>query len=209
MVDLIKIWGSKTPRTLRPIWIAEELEIEYEHLSISPRSGETLTKEYTKLNPKQKIPFMEHGDFKLSESLAICKYLKNIFPSNNFYSPQTPEELAKEDEWCSFIYGELDETCLYVMRRHYDLTDIYGSAPNVVETCREYLKRQFVVIDSYIENKKSLLTQGFGVADIFLVSCLDWAVFYDFELPKNIKIYRDEISNRKAYKKAMEINYQE
>lgn len=209
MVDLIKIWGSKTPRTLRPIWIAEELEIEYEHLSISPRSGETLTKEYTNLNPKQKIPFMEHGDFKISESLAICKYLKNIFPSNNFYSPQTPEELAKEDEWCSFIYGELDETCLYVMRRHYDLTDIYGSAPNVVETCREYLKRQFVVIDSYIENKKSLLTQGFGVADIFLVSCLDWAVFYEFELPKNIKIYRDEISNRKAYKKAMEINYQE
>ena len=61
MVDLIKIWGSKTPRTLRPIWIAEELEIEYEHLSISPRSGETLTKKYTKLNPKQKIPFMEHG----------------------------------------------------------------------------------------------------------------------------------------------------
>ena len=209
MADLIKIWGSKTPRTLRPIWIAEELEIKYEHLSISPRSGETLTKEYTNLNPKQKIPFMEHGDFKISESLAICKYLKNIFPSNNFYSPQTPEELAKEDEWCSFIYGELDETCLYVMRRHYDLTDIYGSAPNVVETCREYLERQFVVIDSYIENKKSLLTQGFGVADIFLVSCLDWAVFYEFELPKNIKIYRDEISNRKAYKKAMEINYQE
>ena len=209
MVGLIKIWGSKTPRTLRPIWIAEELEIEYEHLSISPRSGETLTKKYTKLNPKQKIPFMEHGDFKLSESLAICKYLKNIFPSNDLSNPQTPEELAKEDEWCSFIYGELDETCLYVMRRHYDLTDIYGSAPNVVETCREYLKRQFVVIDNYLENKKSLLTQGFGVADIFLVSCLDWAVFYDFELPKNIKIYRDEISNRKAYKKAMEINYQE
>jgi glutathione S-transferase len=209
MVDLIKIWGSKTPRTLRPIWIAEELEIKYEHLPISPRSGETLTKEYTNLNPKQKIPFLEHGEFRISESLAICRYLKNIFPSNNFYSPQTPEELAKEDEWCSFIYGELDETCLYVMRRHYDLTDIYGSSPNVVETCREYLKRQFVVIDSYIENKKSLLTQGFGVADIFLVSCLDWAVFYEFELPKNIKIYRDEISNRKAYKKAMEINYQE
>ena len=147
MVDLIKIWGSKTPRTLRPIWIAEELEIKYQHFSISPRSGETLTKEYTNLNPKQKIPFMEHGDFKLSESLAICKYLKNIFPSNDLSNPQTAEELAKEDEWCSFIYGELDETCLYVMRRHYDLTDIYGSAPNVVETCREYLKRQFVVID--------------------------------------------------------------
>ena len=208
MVDLIKIWGSKTPRTLRPIWIAEELEIKYEHLSISPRSGETLTKEYTNLNPKQKIPFMEHGDFQLSESLAICKYLQNTFPSNNLFIPQTPKDLAKEDEWCSFIYGELDETCLYIIRRHHDLSDIYGAAPNVVESCREYLERQFRVIEPYIEKKDSVLDQGFGLADIFLMSCLDWAIYHEFKLPKNIAIYKDKISERSAFRKAMEINFQ-
>ena len=205
----LKIWGARTARSLRPIWMAEELEIEYELLPIGPRTGETLSEEYSRLNPKQKIPFMEHGDFKLSESLAMCKYLQNTFPSKNLFIPKTPKDLAREDEWCSFIYGELDETCLYVMRRHYDLTDIYGSAPNVVDACREYLKRQFLVIDKCLKNKKYLLDQGFGVADIFLVSCLDWAVFYEFELPKNIKIYKEKISERKAYKKAMEINYQD
>ena len=206
---MIKIWGSKTPRSLRPIWMAEELEIEYELLPISPRSGETLTKEYTNLNPKQKIPFMEHGDFQLSESLAICKYLQNTFPSNNLFVPQTPKDLAKEDEWCSFIYGELDETCLYIIRRHHDLSDIYGAAPNVVESCREYLERQFRVIEPYIEKKDSVLDQGFGLADIFLMSCLDWAIYHEFKLPKNIAIYKDKISERSAFKKAMEINYQE
>ena len=30
--EKIKLWGSKTARTLRPIWIAEELEIKYELL---------------------------------------------------------------------------------------------------------------------------------------------------------------------------------
>ena len=188
--------------------MAEELEIDYELLPIGPRTGETLSEEYTKLNPKQKIPFMEHGDFQLSESLAICKYLQNTFPSNNLFIPQTPEDLAKEDEWCSFIFGELDETCLYVMRRHYDLTEIYGAAPNVVESCREYLDRQFQVIEPYLEKKESILNQGFGLADIFLMSCLDWAVYYEFDLPKNITIYRDKISERKAFKKAMEINFQ-
>ena len=203
----IKLWGSKTARTLRPIWIAEELEIKYELLPIGPRTGETLSEEYTKLNPKQKIPFMEHGTFQLSESLAICKYLQNTFPSNNLFIPQTPKDLAKEDEWCSFIYGELDETCLYVMRRHYDLTNIYGAAPNVVESCREYLKRQFRVIEPYLEKKESILDQGFGLADIFFMSCLDWATYYEFILPKNIAVYRDKISNRSAFKKAMEINF--
>ena len=70
-----------------------------------------------------------------------------------FIHPQTPKDLAREDEWCSFVYGELDETCLYVMRRHYDLTDIYGAAPNVVKSCREYLERQFRVIEPYLEKK--------------------------------------------------------
>ena len=204
----IILWGSGTARTLRPIWMAEELEIKYELLPIGPRTGETLSEEYTKLNPKQKIPFMEHGDFQLSESLAICKYLQNTFPSNNLFIPQTPKDLAKEDEWCSFIYGELDETCLYIIRRHHDLSDIYGAAPNVVESCREYLERQFRVIEPYIEKKDSVLDQGFGLADIFLMSCLDWAIYHEFKLPKNIAIYKDKISERSAFKKAMEINFQ-
>ena len=206
--EKIKLWGSKTARSLRPIWMAEELEIEYELMPIGPRTGETLSEEYTKLNPKQKIPFMEHGDFQLSESLAICKYLQNTFPSNNLFIPQTPKDLAKEDEWCSFFYGELDETCLYIIRRHHDLSDIYGAAPNVVESCREYLERQFRVIEPYIEKKDSVLDQGFGLADIFLMSCLDWAVYHEFKLPKNIAIYKDKISERSAFKKAMEINFQ-
>ena len=87
--DTVKIWGAKTARSLRPIWMAEELEIDYELLPIGPRTGETLSEEYTKLNPKQKIPFLEHGDFKLSESLAMCKYLQNTFPSKNLFIPQT------------------------------------------------------------------------------------------------------------------------
>ena len=206
-LEKIKLWGSKTARSLRPIWMAEELEIEYEIFPIGPRTGETSSEEYTKLNPKQKIPFMEHGDFKLSESLAICRYLQNTFPSNNLFIPQTPKDLAKEDEWCSFIYGELDETCLYVIRRHHDLSDIYGAAPNVVESCREYLERQFRVIEPYIEKKDSVLDQGFGLADIFLMSCLDWAVYHEFKLPKNIATYKDKISERSAFKKAMEINF--
>ena len=35
--DKVKIWGAKTARSLRPIWMAEELEIDYELLPIGPR----------------------------------------------------------------------------------------------------------------------------------------------------------------------------
>ena len=80
---MIKLWGSGTARTLRPIWMAEELEMEYELIPIGPRTGETKTEEFTQINPKQKIPALEDSEIKLSESLAICRYLQRNFKSKN------------------------------------------------------------------------------------------------------------------------------
>ena len=45
---------------------------------------------------------MEHGNFSLSESVAICRYLQNTFPSKNIFIPSNSQDLAKEDEWCNF-----------------------------------------------------------------------------------------------------------
>ena len=207
MTKKIKLWGSGTARTLRPIWIAEELGLDYDLVSFGPRTGETLTEEFTELNPKQKIPLLQHGSFFLTESLAICRYLQNTFPSNNLYIPEKLSDIAKEDEWSSFIYGEIDETTLYVMRRHYDLKEIYGDSPVVVEACREYLLRQFKVIENHLSNNKTILNGGFGLVDIFLITCLDWAIFYEFKLTENLSLYRESIIKREAYKKAMKINY--
>ena len=148
MSTLPKLWGAGTARTLRPIWMAEELEIDYELIPIGPRTGETQTKEFSQINPKQKIPAMEHKELKLSESLAICRYLQKNFSSEKIFIPKDEIDIFKEDEWCNFIYGELDETSLYVMRRHYDLKDIYGDSPIVVDACREYFMRQIHVVEN-------------------------------------------------------------
>ena len=60
MNESIKLWGAGTARTLRPIWMAEELEINYELIPIGPRTGETQTEEFTQINPKQKIPLSQY-----------------------------------------------------------------------------------------------------------------------------------------------------
>ena len=203
----LKFWGAGTARTLRPIWMAEELEITYNLFPIGPRTGETQTEEFKKLNPKQKIPLLQHEDFLLSESMAICRYLRNISNSKKIFIPEDTRTSALEDEWCSFIYGELDETSLYVMRRHYDLKDIYGGAPKVVESCRNYFKKNLKVVEEALIKQGSLFGKGFGLADILLVTCLDWALAYEFQLPDAISEYHNRIKSRKAYKKAFEINY--
>ena len=70
----IEFWGAYTSRTMRPVWVAEELGLDYQLHAIGPRTGETQTDAYTELNPKQKIPCMVDrsvgGGLTITESLA-------------------------------------------------------------------------------------------------------------------------------------------
>ncbi len=204
----IKIWGAGTARTFRPVWIAEELGLNYQHVPIGPRTGETQTAEYTRLNPKQKVPCLVDGELVFSESVAISRYLIARYGDRStITAPECLELRAKEDEWVCYVYGELDETSLYVMRRHDALKQIFGEAPQAVASARTYASRHLSLIAAHLENRDFVVGDRLGLADIILVSCLDWAARYDFELENSLLTYRDSIAQREAYKKAIAINY--
>lgn len=200
----IQLWGAGTARTFRPMWMAEELGLEYELVPIGPRTGETRTPEFTALNPKQKIPLLIEGELRLTESLAICRYLRDTCPADALWRPQTSHERAREDEWCCYVYGELDETALYVMRRHDDLAAIYGEAPRAVSAAAGYAARHLSVIDAHLAERRWLVGADFGLADLLLVTCLDWAEHCRIELTPRLREFRARASERPAYQRARE-----
>ena len=202
-----EIWGIGTPRSFRPIWVCEELGLDYQHHAIGPRTGETQQPEFTALNRKQKIPFYRDERVSLSESVAICRYLTHNFSDGQVAVPDSPEAFAKEDEWCAYIYGEIDETGLYVMRRHSDLGSIYGESPEVSAAAASYVSRHFEVVADRLADDNTLMTSGFGLADVLLMSCLDWAIAYGVALPPALQGYYDCHNTRPAYQRAMIINY--
>ena len=191
---------------MRPIWVAEELGLPYELMPIGPRTGETRTPEYTTMNPKQKIPFCEDGDFRLSESLAICRYLTGKYGNAELSYPDDLQARAMEDEWLCFIYGELDETSLYVIRRHGALSEIYGEAPVAVAAAEQYVYRQLAVVDGHLQDRQYLVGEHFSLPDVFMMTCLDWVVAYGLDMTETLRQYRDEIAKRPAYQRAKSIN---
>ncbi len=203
----IQLYGAGTARTLRPIWVSEELGIDYELSPIGPRTGETQTVEYTAMNPKQKIPFLVDTEIQLSESLAICRYLIDNYGNDSIWRPNNSLDKARDDEWCCYIYGEVDETSLYVMRRHRDLAHIYGEAPAAVEASKEYLHRQFLNLNEHLSGNNYLVAGSFSLADILLMTCLDWATFYGIEIQPKLEMYKQRIAERPAYTRAMSVNY--
>ncbi len=207
MSHCITLWGAGTSRTMRPIWVAEELGVSYKLEPIGPRTGETQTPEYTRLNPKQKIPLLIDGSLHLTESLAICRYLIESYPSAAIQTPKSAIDRAREDEWCCYLYGELDETSLYVMRRHGDLGHIYGAAPDVVAAAATYASKHLAVVANRMQGSDFVMDFGFGLADVLLTSCLNWAVDYGIELPDTLADYRSKIKRREAFRRAASINF--
>ena len=199
----IILWGVGTSRTIRPIWVAEELGLSYKVKPIGPRTGETQTDAFTKINPKQKVPLLQDGDFCIYESPAICRYLINQYGlAENITAPACAQEKAREDEWLSFIYGELDETSLYVIRRHEALAAIYGEAPNAITAAKSYFQKHISVAEHRLKDRKFLIQNKFGVADIFLTTCLVWAEGCQIELSNILKEYLSNMTERSGYKRA-------
>ena len=203
----VKLWGTTTSRTMRPIWMAEELGLTYDLTPMGPRTGETQTAAYTKMNPKQIVPFMKDGEVALAESIAISRYLSEAYPASQVYVPQDLATRALLDDWVCYVYGELDETSLYVMRRHGDLAPIYGGSQEVVDSAAAYANRHLAVIEQKMVGRDFVMPGGFSLADIVLGTCVDWAVVYGLTLPQGLANYRERLNARPAYQKAYDINF--
>ncbi len=156
------------------------LGLDFECRPISPRSGETRTPEFTALTARQKIPLLQDNNLVLTESAAIIWYLSETYgQDHNRLVPTDPEQRARCLEWCFFVLGELDETSLYVMRRHSDMRQTYGEAPAAIEAASTYFRKQMRTVERTLDAKPHyILGDRFTAADILLSTCVTWAVHY-------------------------------
>ena len=202
------LWGVGTSRTLRALWILQELELPYQHQRITSRSGETLTPEYTQLNPSQKIPALQEGDFVLSESAAIVNYLATTHgAARGLCPPTTPRERARYDQWCFFSMMELDANTLYVIRKHEDLPQLYGDAPNALQAARDGFTRQALAAAQRLAHSGPyVLGDKFSGADILFTTCLNGALRRRIELPQALQAYLQRVTARAAFQRALQLN---
>jgi glutathione S-transferase len=204
------LWGVGTSRTVRAHWALAELGLTYETRAIGPRTGETKTTEYTKLNPRQKVPLLQDGDFAIGESAAIVAYLSRTYSTpERALIPEAQRDYAAWLEWCFFIVTELDSTSLYVMRRHgaMGLGSIYGIAPEVVAKAGEYFREQLRHVEVALsDGREFLMGERFTSADILLTTCLDWAIAYGVGICDNAYPYLARMQARPGYQQGKAAN---
>src|SRR5690606_18991647 len=91
-VSNLRIYGIARTRAFRPIWMAMELDLDFEHLPIEIGDAGARTPEFLKLNPNGRLPVIIDDGFLLSESLAITLYLARKHSYGRLYPDTLHEE---------------------------------------------------------------------------------------------------------------------
>jgi len=208
MAHDLTLWGIGTSRTIRAHWMLLELGLDYETRAIQSRSGETLTDEFRRLNPRHKIPVLQHKSLVLTESAAIIQYLSETFANpRDLYVPYDAATRAALNEWCYFIMTELDAGSLYVVRRHEGLAQIYGQAPAAVDAGKAYFSHNLEAMAPRIARAPYLFGELLSTADILLTTCLEWAALSHVALPRELDDYRFRATQRPAFQAALKKNF--
>lgn len=106
---------SGSPPARATLLLARYLKLDIEVKELSLVSGEHRTKEFSKLNPLQKVPVLVDGDFVLGESRAIMTYLVNSRKPGSDLYPKDPKARALIDQ-----------------RLYYDATVVFAALATLV-----------------------------------------------------------------------------
>lgn len=163
----LTIYGSPRSRTMRVLWMATELGLEYTHVPHGFDDPVLKQPEFLALNPAGAIPTIVDDGFPLSESLAINLYLSKKYgrgePTRLY--PSTPQGEADAWRWSLWAQGHL-EPWVQKDRLLADLIEAIG------DRARGMIESALSVLERALDERAWLGGEHFGVADLNVAGVL-------------------------------------
>lgn len=191
----LTIYGSPRSRTMRTLWTAAELGLDYTHVPLPFDDPALKSAAFRRINPAGVIPAIVDDDFALSESLAINLYLAKKYGSGGdepLYL-QTIEGEAALWRWTLWAQGHLEpwvqqDALLAALR-----AAIGAHADSVVD-------RALAVLDDALAERPWLAAPHFTVADLNVAAVLSpsRAARVDFSGHQNARAWLTRCYERPA-----------
>ena len=193
---MYKVIGGVKSRTLRVLWMLEELGVDYEHVVASPRSDEV--REH---NPSGKVPVLLVDGEALTDSMAILSFLGDRH--GKLTHPAGSIERARQDGLSFRILDEMDAT-LWTAARHSFVLSEEMRVPQVKTTLRWEFEQATQYMSNLLGVQPFLMGDELTIPDILLTHCLGWAINARFNVEdENLRAYMDRLRSREAFQRAV------
>ena len=199
---MIKLYGVPRSRTMRPLWMLEELGVPYENVKVS-FVNETRTPDFMRINPNGHIPVLQDGDVTLWESLAINLYLARRYDKGLW--PKSIADEGRAYQWSLWAMTELEEPVITTLMHRRFLPPEQRDARKG-DDAAERSKAPLRVLEGALAGRSYLLGDAFGVADLNVASVLSWAPLAGLSLDEvpSVKAWLRRCTERPAYARLVE-----
>lgn len=190
----LTIYGPPQSRTMRALWIAHELGLEFEH---DPGFGEDgASAALLAVNPMGQVPVIDDDGYLLTESMAINIYLAK---KHGQLAPESLEEEAQTLRWSFWVMTAVEGPLLDALKKSRGLMGVTRDEA-AARADIESLERPFRVLDAFLADRDYLLGDEFSVADLNVASVLSWAApaGVDFADRPNVAAWLSRCLSREA-----------
>lgn len=172
---------APNPRRVRMFLAEKGVSIPIRDLSM--RDGEHKSPEFLAVNPLGQIPALQLDDGRvLAESVAICRYLEALHPDPPMFG-EDAFNAAEIDAWVRRIELRLMRAIGMVWAHTHPLTarvvkpQYKDFGASQVPLAHAYMRE----IDAALGDRDWLDGRRFTIADIVLLSCIDFGTFIGVE----------------------------
>ena len=178
----LKIYGVLRSRATRPIWMAKELGLSYEHVPVIqqyrlPNSQaadaplNTGSPSFRAVNPNGLVPSIDDDGFVLNESLAITLYLARKHGGK--LAPQDVREEGLMTMWTLWAATECETPALRAMQ---NAAAVKTRDTAAYDASVAALKPKFAVLDKALRDGGGhLVGRRFTVADLNVAEVIRYA----------------------------------
>ena len=164
---------APNPRRVR-IFLAEK-GVAYDTIEVEIAKSANLSPEFRKKNPLALLPVLELADGKiLRESIAISRYLEELYPEPNLFGAD-PWERAVIEQWNRHAELELLVPIAQVFRNtHAFWNGRIKQCPDYGDIMRELVAGRFEFFNGELAHRPYLAGERFTVADITALCAIDF-----------------------------------
>jgi glutathione S-transferase len=193
---MYKVIGHPRTRTMRVLWMLEELGEDYEIDPSGPQSDAVRA-----ASPLGKVPVLRDGDAALTDSVAIVTYLAD--KNGRFTASPGTIARAKQDGMTQFCVDCI-EGALWTAAKNSFANPEAHRCPEIKPVCEYEFDKAIASLDTMLGDNEFAMGNAFTVPDIIIGHSAGWAKNAKFEIrsPK-VTAYVERVRARPALARAM------